>query len=156
MNDSPSISSGFDLSQRSAYPYATTEHLRFADVDANGHINNVAFLVFFENVRVNYVNDRLAGLQRHGLGVILAHLDIDYHRQLFHPGTIEATARLIEIRRSSVVIAQAVFDSQGRCAASGQAILVAFDRAADCAVPIPSDVRREFERLLAHPEGPQS
>jgi acyl-CoA thioester hydrolase len=45
----------FDLADRGIYGFATSEHLRFADVDANGHINNGAFLQLLENARVSYM-----------------------------------------------------------------------------------------------------
>ncbi len=45
----------FDLADRGIYGFSTTENLRFADVDANGHINNGAFLELLENVRVAYL-----------------------------------------------------------------------------------------------------
>ena len=44
-----------DLTDRRIYGFATEEHLRFADVDANGHINNGAFLQLLENARVSYM-----------------------------------------------------------------------------------------------------
>ena len=144
---------GFDPAARGCYGFATTEHLRFADVDANGHINNVAYLVFFENARVTYITQRIPSLQQAGLGVILAHIDIDYRAQLYHPGVVQATACVLEIRRSSILIGQAVFDEQQRCAATGNAVVVAFDRAANRTVPLPAEVRRELEQLMSQTRG---
>ena len=46
-----------DLTDRRIYGFATEEHLRFADVDANGHINNGAFLQLLENARVSYMRE---------------------------------------------------------------------------------------------------
>lgn len=143
----------FDPAVRSSYGFVTRENLRFADVDANGHINNVAFLVFFENARVSYISRQIPSLQRHGLGVVLAHLDIDYRAQLFYPGQVEASARLLEIRRSSLTIAQALFDPTGKCVAAGHAIVVAFDRAANRSQTIPADMRAELQRLMQAPGG---
>jgi acyl-CoA thioester hydrolase len=142
-----------DLTQRRSFGFRTVEHLRFADVDANGHVNNVAFLVFFENVRVNYIAQQMTSLADHGLGPLLAHMDIDYRAQMFHPGSVEAGARLIEIRRSSIVIAQAVFDQRGNCAATGHAVIVAFDRAAQRPRPLPEPVRTALEALMNAPGG---
>jgi acyl-CoA thioester hydrolase len=45
----------FDLADRGIYGFATTENLRFADVDANGHINNGSFIELLENARVSYL-----------------------------------------------------------------------------------------------------
>ena len=45
----------FDLADRGIYGFSTSENLRFADVDANGHINNGAFIELLENARVSYL-----------------------------------------------------------------------------------------------------
>ena len=45
----------FDLADRGIYGFSTSENLRFADVDANGHVNNGAFLELLENARVSYL-----------------------------------------------------------------------------------------------------
>ena len=37
------------------WPFSFTDEVRFADLDAMGHLNNVAFLAFFESARVAYV-----------------------------------------------------------------------------------------------------
>ncbi|MBI3196663.1 MAG: hypothetical protein HYZ40_03950 [Rhodospirillales bacterium] len=39
----------FDLADRGIYGFSTSENLRFADVDANGHVNNGAFMELLEN-----------------------------------------------------------------------------------------------------------
>ena len=44
-----------DLADRSIYGFSTVEHLRFADVDANGHVNNGSFIEMMENARVSYL-----------------------------------------------------------------------------------------------------
>ena len=45
----------FDLADRGIYGFATTENLRFADVDANGHVNNGSFIELLESARVSYL-----------------------------------------------------------------------------------------------------
>src|ERR1019366_7594021 len=41
------------------WPFSFTDEVRFADLDAMGHLNNVTFLAFFENARVAYVRDAI-------------------------------------------------------------------------------------------------
>lgn len=138
-----------DLADIKSFGFLTTEHLRFADVDANGHINNVAFLVFFENARIRYLKDQLKGLRAlTGLDVVVAHIDIDLKRQMFYPGTIRAGARIVEIRRASIVIGQAIFDQEGRCAATGHVILVSIDKASGRAAAIGDEARASLTRLM--------
>jgi acyl-CoA thioester hydrolase len=147
------VSPPIDLKDPSAFGHLTNETLRFGDVDSNGHINNVAFLVLFENARVAYIVEHLKFMRARGLSTVVAHLDIDFRRQMFYPGTVRAGARLIEVRRSSFVLGQAIFDQAGRCAAAGHAVIVAYDPASGRGQPIPDDVRRELVRIADSPTG---
>src|SRR5260370_39527074 len=79
-----------DLTDRRIYGFVTEEHLRFADVDANGHINNGAFLQLLENARVSYMRPvvrqslRASGLP--GLRVGVRRLQVGFKAPLFYPG----------------------------------------------------------------------
>ena len=76
----------FDLADRGIYGFSTTENLRFADVDANGHINNGAFLELLENVRVSYLRQIVrTGLPR--FRMVVGRIEADFKRQMFYPGT---------------------------------------------------------------------
>ena len=79
----------FDLADRGIYGFATSEHLRFADVDANGHINNGSFIEMMENARVSYlrqiVRSGKGGLPRFRL--VIGRIEADFKRQMFFPGT---------------------------------------------------------------------
>lgn len=147
------ISPAIDLTDASAFGHLTSETLRFGDIDANGHVNNVAFLVLFENARVTYIAQHMSFMREHGLSTVVAHLDIDFRRQMFFPGTVRVGARLIEVRRSSFVLGQAIFDQEGRCAADGHAVIVAYDPASGRGQPIPDDARRELVRMAESPGG---
>lgn len=142
-----------DLSDPSAFGHLTSETLRFGDMDANRHINNVAYLVLFENARVTYIMQHLPFMRERRLATVVAHLDIDFHRQMHYPGIVRAGARLVEIRRSSFVLGQAIFDADGNCAASGHAVIVAFDPQTGRGQPIADGVRAELVRIAVSPTG---
>ena len=106
----------FDLADRGIYGFATSEHLRFADVDANGHVNNGAFIELLENARVSYLRQIVrSGLPRFRL--VIGRIEADFKRQMFFPGTATACARLIEAHQRKVVIGQALFDGESQCTA---------------------------------------
>ena len=83
----------FDLTDRRIYGFATDEHLRFADLDANGHINNGAFIELLENARVSYLRQIVrSGLPRFRL--VIGRIEADFKRQMFYPGRATACAML--------------------------------------------------------------
>lgn len=142
----------FDLADRGIYGFATSEHLRFADVDANGHINNGAFLQLLENARVSYMREIVrAGLPR--FRVVVGRLEIDFRRQMFYPGTAIACARLIEAHERKCVIGHALFDGDGNCTAVLKAIMVSLNEQTHRSTPFAPAVRAAFNRLVASPHG---
>jgi acyl-CoA thioester hydrolase len=141
-----------DLTDRRIYGFATEEHLRFADVDANGHINNGAFLQLLENARVSYMRSIVrSGLPRFRL--VVGRLEIDFKRQMFHPGRATACARLLEVHERKCVIGHALFDGDGNCTAVLKAIMVSLDEETYRSTPFEPAVRRALERLAGSQDG---
>ncbi len=142
----------FDLADRGIYGFATSEHLRFADVDANGHINNGAFLQLLENARVSYMRRIVrSGLPR--FRVVVGRLEIDFRRQMFYPGTATACARLIEAEERKCLIGHALFDANGDCTATLRAIMVSLNEETHRSAPFVPAVRAALERFAASKDG---
>ena len=78
---------------------------------------------------------------------MLVHLDVDFVGELHHPGTVHAGCRVIEVRRSSVVFGQALFDGE-RVVATLRAVTVNVDRALRKASAFPEDARARFMDML--------
>lgn len=142
----------FDLADRRTYGFATEEHLRFADVDANGHVNNGAFLQLLENARVSYFRSILrSGLPR--FRVVIGRLEIDFKRQMFYPGRAVACARLIEVHERKCVVGHGLFDGDGQCTAVLKAIMVSLDERHQRSMPFEPVVRAALERYAASKDG---
>lgn len=141
-----------DLTDRRIYGFATEEHLRFADVDANGHINNGAFLQLLENARVSYMRSIVrSGLPR--FRVVVGRLEIDFKRQMFHPGRATACARLLEVHERKCVIGHGLFDGEGQCTAVLKAIMVSLNEQTHRSVPFEPGVRAALEKFAASKDG---
>ena len=141
-----------DLTDRRIYGFATEEHLRFADVDANGHINNGAFLQLLENARVSYMR----AIGRSGLPrfrVVVGRLEIDFKRQMFFPGRATACARLLEVHQRKCVIGHGLFDGEGNCTAVLKAIMVSLNEETHRSMPFEPDVRAALEKYAASKDG---
>jgi acyl-CoA thioester hydrolase len=142
----------FDLTERRIYGFATEEHLRFADVDANGHINNGAFLQLLENARVSYMRTIVrSGLPR--FRVVVGRLEIDFKRQMFYPGLATACARLLEVHQRKCVIGHGLFDGDGNCTAVLKAIMVSLNEETYRSVAFDPMVRAALEKFAASKDG---
>ena len=143
---------GLDLTDRRIYGFATEEHLRFADVDANGHINNGAFLQLLENARVSYMREIVrSGLPR--FRVVVGRLEVDFKRQMFFPGRATACARILEVHDRKCTIGHALFDGEGQCTAVLRATMVSLNEETHRSMPFDPAVRAALERLAASKDG---
>ena len=141
-----------DLADRGIYGFATTENLRFADLDANGHVNNGSFIELLENARVSY----LRKIVRAGLPpfrMVIGRIEADFKRQMFFPGAATACARVIEAHERKCVIGQGLFDEQGHCTAVQRVIMVSLNEETHRSKPFEPDVRAMLDTLAASKDG---
>lgn len=136
-----------DLKARATFDFFTTESLRIADLDLNGHVNNLTFLELFENARNCFIKERTPLVRDEARTFMLVHLDIDFASEMHWPGNPEAACRVIEVRRSSLVFGQAIFVGE-RAAATGHAAIVNVDRKLRKAAPFEEGLRAHLEALL--------
>lgn len=147
----------FDLTDRGIYGFSTSENLRFADVDANGHINNGAFIELLENARVSYLR-RI--VRPHGVQgslprfrLVIGRLEADFRRQMFYPGTATACARLVEVHDRKVMIGQGLFDGEGNCTAIQKVTMISLNEETHRSMPFEPVVRAALERFAASKDG---
>ena len=130
-----------------AYPASLTLETRFADMDVNGHLNNVAFARFFEETRVRVLRAGpaapAAGERRSSF--VVANVSIDYLAEGNYPAPVTVTYAIARIGSSSFTVAMAAFQD-GICIALCDSVLVHRDPQTGPA-PIPPALR---ERLEAH------
>ena len=137
------------------FPYRLTDNVRFADLDANQHVNNAVYATYFETGRVTLMKDRSLGMMPDGLAWIMVRLDIHFRAELRWPGVIELGLGVSKLGRTSVTFDQVVF-SQGRCVASARSITVLIDEATRKPTPLTPEVIANLQRWLrraAHQRG---
>ena len=141
-----------DLSDRGIYGFGTSEHLRFADLDANGHINNGSFIEMLENARVSYLR-QIVRLGLPPFRLVIGRIEADFRRQMFYPGTATACARIVEAHQRKVVIGQALFDGEEHCTAVQKVIMVSLNEETHKSTPFDPAVRTALETLAASKDG---
>lgn len=105
--------------------------VRFADLDALGHVNNAVFLTYFESARIAWwlhVTGR-SGLD--ALDMILARAEIDYRAPVYWGERLAVGVRCASLGRTSFVLElRAVEAGSGRLVAEGRNVCVLYDYAA--------------------------
>jgi acyl-CoA thioester hydrolase len=132
--------------QRSDFSHFVVQPIRWGDMDALSHVNNVQYFRYLESGRIAYMEDLLPG-EHNSAHLILADIQCSFLRQLRYPGTVEVGTRVSRIGRSSLQITCAIFlQGEELPAATGQAVIVWFDFAAQRSAPVPARLR---EAILA-------
>jgi acyl-CoA thioester hydrolase len=101
-------------------------------MDMLGHLNQSVYHELIEEGRIALIADLLqrAGDQHAPGGFVLAHVDLDYHAEVRKDhGEVDITVRVIRAGTSSVELEHEVKLPDGRLAASGKSVLVAWDLA---------------------------
>lgn len=127
------------------YPVRIVEKVRYSDTDRQGHVNNVAFAVFFEAGRVDLLFMRGHAPPEH-CAYVLARSAIDFLGQLRWPGEVEIGTRIERLGTSSIVIRQALFQG-GHCAAISDSVMVQVDVATQQAHPLGNEARAAFQTV---------
>lgn len=85
--------------------FAHHDRVRFGDLDAMRHLNNVAFLQFFESARIAYIATLVPGhdvVRPEGdFGLIFAECHIAYRSPGFYDEAVTTRVRATRLKRSS-------------------------------------------------------
>jgi acyl-CoA thioester hydrolase len=103
--------------------------MRWSDMDAYGHVNNVVFLQYFEMARVDLFFERASLEERTGLrrGTVVAAHDIQYKLPVvYSPRPLDVEIWVSEVRAAAFRCHYEVVDHQ-RLAVTGSTLLVPFD-----------------------------
>ena len=130
-------------------PFSTVQRVRFGDLDAMQHMNNVEFLRFFETARIDYIRTILPDHQpgrRSAFGFIFAECHIAYKSPAFFDEQIRTYIRPGELKRSSFRLDfEMRSESDGRLVAEGWGALVGYDYGEAQPRPIPDELRAAIE-----------
>ncbi len=129
------------------------ERVRFGDLDAMRHLNNVVFLRYFETARIAFIRELVPGHdpahpEQDGFGVIFAECQISYRSPVLFDEVVDVSCWVGEVRRSAfqVCFAMRVGD---RLAAEGHGWLVSYDYAEGQSAPLPDGLRGVLEEAVA-------
>ena len=112
--------------------------VRFSDVDAYGHVNNVKYFEYFQEARIVYLSRLLAaGAGSEHVPVVVAQIDVDYRAPIhFRPAAYDVWTSVSRVGRSSYELVSEIRDGQlllSRC----RVVAVTFDVATQRAAPAP-------------------
>jgi acyl-CoA thioester hydrolase len=125
--------------------YVYPLRVRWSDVDAYRHVNNVTYIEYFQEARIRYIMH----LHQHGDTfdhIVVARTDVDYRRPIFfRSAPYDVHSWISDVGRSSFTIAAEIRDGDEALARS-RVVVVGFDPETQRAAELTPDHRA---RLIA-------
>lgn len=131
----------------STFNYEKEIAVRFRDCDLMGHVNNAVYATYLEQARVEYIED-VVGESVMSVGAVVADLHLDFERPIDRGDSVIVAVRAGELGTTSIPL-QYEIRAEGEVAATGETLMVTFDRDAGEPAPIPDTWR---ERIDEHEE----
>ena len=103
--------------------------MRWSDMDAYGHVNNVVFLQYFEMARVDLFFERASLEERTGLrrGTVVAEHEIKYRLPVVYSAQpLDVEIWVSDVRAAAFTCHYEIVD-HGNLAVTGSTLLVPFD-----------------------------
>lgn len=132
----------------SRWPVSIDLPVQWGDMDAFQHVNNVAYLRWFESARIAHFDK--AGLfgRMPALGPILARQTIDYRFPLVYPDTVRVEAATLKLGKTSFTLGLRLESVRHRkLAAEGEGVVVMLDYRTNEKVPLDADLRARLQGL---------
>ncbi|REC56650.1 acyl-CoA thioesterase [Rhodosalinus sediminis] len=134
------------------WPFAIADRVRWGELDQLGHVNNAAYMVWFETARIRYFAERGVVGPEAGHVTVIRRGEIDWLAEMRGEPDYVVTVRCTEIRRTSFTLESELW-SEGRCTARFRCVivLIAADRSGK--VALPEALRRRFIEADGATEG---
>jgi acyl-CoA thioester hydrolase len=133
------------------YRFFYPVQVRYADLDAQWHVNNAHFLTILEQARLSYIRQLglWDGKSFLDLGVIIADIHIAYKAPIALEDDIQVAIRVSHIGNKSMSMENEILDTKdGSLKAQAEIVLVTYDFRSKTTIPVPESWRKkimEFE-----------
>ncbi len=130
----------------SDYLGQSTDKIRYADTDRQGHVNNALFATFLETGRVEILYDPVQPLAADGAEFVIARLTLDFRGDLRWPGSVTVGTAVQRIGNSSLELSQVMYQ-ENWCVAVAEAVIVQVDCRERTARPLTQQARETLAAL---------
>jgi len=121
---------------------ASTEiEVRFADLDAYGHVNNAVYFTYLETARVKLFQELFAALPAAGILFLVVEASCRYRKPIELNDPVFIDIETEELGRSSFTLAYRLHDGQGKEFATARTVMVCYNARAAKTIGLPEDIR---------------
>lgn len=129
--------------------YASRLEIRidWSEIDAFGHINNLAIMKYAQSARANYLD--ILGLMKmqaeQKKGPILASISCQFKKPLYYPGNVTVCTKVDNVKNTSFGLIHDILNDKGDLVAQACDIIVFYDFNGETKLEIPQELRERLE-----------
>lgn len=126
------------------FEYTTSIDIRFADLDAYGHVNNAIFFTYLEHARVKLFQHYFGSFLDSSLLFLVVRAECDYKAPVTLQDSLLITLTVEQLRNTSFTFLYRLHDGNGREFATARTVMVGYDPQAEKPVALPVQIRETF------------
>lgn len=126
------------------FEFTTDIEIRFADIDAYGHVNNAIFFTYLETARVKLFQQHFGGFLDTSLTFLVVRAECDYRLPVTLNDKLQITIVIEQLRHSSFTFGYRLHNGEGKNYATARTVMVCYDPVASRPVAIPAEIRELF------------
>jgi acyl-CoA thioester hydrolase len=126
--------------------------IRFADIDALGHVNNAVFLSYMEVVRTAFWAEFVGEVRVQEIDFVVARIEIDYRRPVLFNDSLACDLWLERLGRTSFTVGYRFLVAETPVA-EARSVQVFVDLSTGAPKPVPDAFRERARELLPDQEG---
>lgn len=129
-----------------AFEYTVPIEIRFADLDAYGHVNNAVFFTYLEHARVKMFQEYFGAFLESSLLFLVVRAECDYKAPITLNDQLLITLTVEKLRHSSFTFNYLLHNGDGRHFATARTVMVGYDPQTEKPVALPAEIRQTFAR----------
>ena len=128
----------------SVFNFETGIEIRFADLDAYGHVNNAVIFSYLESARVKMFQERFGDFLHCGVFFLVVRAECDYRTPIGLNDSLKIQVSLEQLGRSSFTLGYRLHDGGGRLFAEAKTVMVCFDPQRQQPTALPAEMEEAF------------
>jgi len=92
--------------------FVTDIQLRYGDIDALGHVNNAAYLTYYELARVNFLKN-FYKTKPVEIGIVIARAEIDFLKPILFEDKIRVETDIAKVGKTSITFSHKIYSDDG-------------------------------------------
>ncbi len=122
--------------------------IRFADIDAMGHVNNAVYLTYFEQTRIHFFHAVAGGKwDWNELGILVAKSEINYFKPVHLGDIVEIKTYCVHFGTKSFSVKYELWRGEELCT-TGVAVLVCFNHNEKVTIEMPELWRSRLQEYF--------